>query len=76
VIYRFKFARKYVFHTRLIVGHRHDHDTDKMVLYFPDGGVEEIPEWCKYRLKLGPDWVAALKKSMEAQAGQAIPLNV
>lgn len=58
-----------------VVGHQVDREQDKMVLFFADGGVKEVLAWSKCRVKLGADWVIAQKKSMEAQAGQTIPIN-
>ncbi len=76
--YKFKFRRKtwLPFRGITVVGHRYDQSQDKMILYFPDGSVQEIANWAKCEVKLGTDWVLAQQKSMEKQAGQPIPLTV
>ena len=54
----------------------YDTHQDKMVLYLPDGGVQEICLWSQCEVKLGTDWALAMKKKMEASLGQVIPMNV
>lgn len=73
--YKFKYRRHLFWRRVKIVGHRHDPALDKMVLYFLDGGIEELSKWSACDLRLGPDWLLAAKKNMEAQAGQAIPFS-
>jgi hypothetical protein len=45
-----------------------------MLLFFEDGGVQEIKNFKNCEVKLKQDWVLAQKKSLEAQTGQ--PLNM
>ena len=75
--YKFKFKRRLrlFYRTRVVVGHRYEQSFDKMVLYFPDGGIEELCNWKDCDLKLGPDWLLMAQKKMEEQAGQPIPVN-
>jgi hypothetical protein len=59
-----------------VVGHSYSADQNKMVLYFKNGGLQEIADWKNHEVKLGVDWVLAMKKNMEAKTGQGIPLAV
>ena len=49
---------------------------DSMIIYFEDGGIEKIPEWSSYQLKLGTDWKLFIKNKMEQESGQQIQLKV
>jgi len=60
----------------IIQGHRYEQSMNKMVLFFQDGSVREIPNWSSREVVLGVDWVLAVKKQMEAQSGQSVPLTV
>lgn len=77
-MYVFAYKRGFSLFNRKVkvVGHKYLPDQDKMVLYKEDGGLEEIIEWKRCSVTLGPDWVAATKKNMEQQAGTSIPLNI
>ena len=48
---------------------------DAMVLYFEDGGIERIPEWSNYFLKLGSDWKLALKNRLEEECNVEVKLK-
>ena len=74
--YKFKWKRKWIYHTKVVLGHNYNQVADKMVLYYPNGSIEEIPRWKDCAVKLGVDWVLAVKKSMEAKTGQSIPLAI
>lgn len=74
--YRFKWRRCWLWKSVAVIGHRWDQPQDKMVLYFPDGGQRELRRWTKCEVQLGTDWVVAMKKHAESQAGVAVPLNV
>ena len=74
--YAIKFKTWHGWRTEKIVGHSYMAPTDKMLLYFPDGSVREIPRWKEREVILGQDWVLAVKKQMESQAGVTIPLAV
>lgn len=73
--YKFRFKRHFFYRTLCVIGHKYDQTQDKMILYFTNGGIEELNDWRHCNLKLGPDWVLAQKKYMEDQAGQAIPIR-
>jgi sorbitol-specific phosphotransferase system component IIA len=74
--YVFKYRRSFLWKSFKVIGHTYDANQDKMVIFFPDGGVQEISSWKTCEVKLGTDWVVSQKKQLEAQAGQTIPLAV
>lgn len=59
-----------------VVGHKYMQDQDKMVIYKEDGSLQEIAKWSLCAVTLGTDWVAAIKKTMEQEAGTVVPLNI
>jgi hypothetical protein len=65
------FTKKYT-----VVGHNYDPSQDKMILFFEDGSLKEVCEWKKCEIKLGPDWVLAKKKMMEAETGVDVKMNI
>lgn len=65
--YRFYWKRWLFWTSREVVGHKLSDNT--MVLYFENGGLETIPHWHHYKLKLGADWALSVKKNTEAQTG-------
>ena len=56
-------------------GHALFKENDRMILYFPGGGVQEVVNWSECEIRLGPDWALAQQKALEKQAGQAIPVE-
>jgi hypothetical protein len=74
--YRIKFKDGWKWRMFIIQGHRYEQSMNKMVLFFQDGSVREIPNWSSREVVLGVDWVLAVKKQMEAQSGQSVPLTV
>ena len=69
--YVFKY-RRYFFWTKITVsGHKLEEEKDKMLLFYPDGGVREIRKWSEYELWLQSDWVLATKESIKEEAGNA-----
>lgn len=50
-------------------------EQDRMDLYLEGGPIRSIPEWSKYELYLGMDWVLAVKEQMEKESKQQINLN-
>lgn len=77
-MYVFKYKRRTSLFSKSVkvVGHNYLPDQDKMVLFKEDGSLQEIINWKQCAVSLGPDWVAATKKRMEAQSGTSIPLSV
>ena len=74
--YVFKFKRHFWWTSFTVIGHNFDAAQDKLILFFPDGGVREIKHWRDCEVKLGTDWKLAQQKLMEEKAGTAIPLKV
>jgi hypothetical protein len=74
--YKIRYKRRFLWKEITVTGHRYEPSTDKMVLYFADGSIKELPQWSKCEVFLGTDWVLAVKKDMESKAGQSIPLTV
>lgn len=71
-----KFKRGLFWQSRSVIGYRHLLEQDRMILFFEDGSLEEVPAWSKHRVKLGTDWVLAMQKKMEKDSGTSIPVNV
>jgi len=74
--YIFKYRKKWFWKKMNVIGHVYESTQDKMVLYFENGGIQEISEWKKCEIKLGPDWVLAKKKMLESESGIDVKLNV
>lgn len=74
--YKFKYRKKWLWKTFNVIGHVYESDQDKMVLYFEDGGIQEICEWKKCEIKLGSDWVLVKKKMLESETGVNVKLNI
>lgn len=74
--YNFKYKRFLFAKTIKASGHRYDHEHHRMDVYHSDGSITSIPQWDKYTLYLGTDWVLFTKKQMEKEAGQKIDLAV
>jgi hypothetical protein len=76
--YVFSYRRFLLWKKKTIIGHSLDQQTDIMNLYLEDGGIETIPQWIKkgYSVKLGQDWVLAVKKNAEKTTGVDLKLEV
>jgi hypothetical protein len=72
MIYFFRWKYKWFWHKRIVSGHSYAKDQDKMILYHQDGSIEEIPHWKDCAVKLGIDWVLAMKEDMAKKAGQKL----
>jgi len=48
---------------------------DAMILYFENGGIERIPDWSNYFLKLDLDWKLALKNRLEEESSIDLKLK-
>lgn len=71
-IFRFKFKGSLFWRKRTVIGYSPVAAADRMILFFEDGGIEEIAGWSGYHAKMGPDWVLAMKTKMEKEAGTAV----
>jgi len=74
--YVFTYRRNWFWHSFKVSGHTYDATQDKIVLFFPDGGVREITKWRECEVRLCADWVLAQQKALEAQTGTPIALAV
>ena len=50
-----------------VVGHKFFEDSNRMVLYKPNGGIFEIPSWNEHYSDLGADWADKVNKQYEAE---------
>ena len=75
-IYVFKYRRitsKFKkWNTVKIIGHQWDKTQNKMLIYYPDGGIEEIARWTDCECKLGQEWVLFTKSKMSKEAGLSL----
>jgi len=72
--YIFKYRKKgSLFWKKIEVdGHKFEKAQNKMVIFFKDGGLQEIADWKDHELKLGIDWVRAQKESMDEEAKTSV----
>lgn len=54
--YCFKWKRGYIWRKKIVIGHSYEPDTDKMTLFFPEGGLREIAHWSDCEMALGVEW--------------------
>lgn len=73
---KYKKSNSWFWKKKKVIGLNSIKDLDRMVLFFPDGSIEEIAEWSKHDCRLGLDWVNFQKKQMEKESGQTIPTTV
>ena len=74
--YIFNYRRRFFWHKIKVIGHHYEQVQDKMALHLPDGSIQEIASWKSCEVKLGADWVLAMKKQMEKASGQSINIDV
>ena len=74
-LFKFKKRRCFFWNSVKIIGHRYDKNQDKMILYIKNGSVEEIAEWSKCSIRLGVDWVIAVKSNMENTSGHTVKIH-
>ena len=68
--YFFRWRRRLFWNKVKVVGHKLEVEQDKMLLYFPDGSLQEIKKWSDCEIKLGVDWVLVTERQIKAEAGQ------
>lgn len=56
-----------------VTGHKLENGV--MVLFKEDGGIETIPEWHKYKMKLGSDWALTVKENIQKNTGVDFKTN-
>tara|TARA_B100000131_G_scaffold305330_1_gene331210 strand:+ start:1678 stop:1947 length:270 start_codon:yes stop_codon:yes gene_type:complete len=64
IVYNFKWKEKLQepWVTQEVIGHKYFEDSNRMVLYKPDGGILEIPSWNLHYSDLGEDWANKVKE--------------
>jgi hypothetical protein len=72
----FKWKRKFLWHSTEISGFEWVKDMDRMVLFYEDGSIYEIPKWNECHCLLGHDFYIWKLKKAESEAGQKIPTKV
>ncbi len=75
-IFEFKWKRFLFWRTEKVVGFRHEVPRDRMLLFYLDGSIYEIPNWNKCYCKLGVDYARLLLAKMEQQTGQPIASSI
>ena len=43
-------------HTLKVIGHQYETGSNKLICYFPEGGLREIAHWNDCEMLLGSDW--------------------
>ena len=58
IIYKLKWRRGDLgfWHSLNVIGHQYETGSNKLIVYFPDGGLREIAHWNDCELLLGSDW--------------------
>ena len=58
IIYKLKWRRGDLgfWHSLNVIGHQYETGINKLIAYFPDGGLREIAHWNDCELELGSDW--------------------
>lgn len=68
--YFFRWRRRLFWNKVKVVGHKLEVEQDKMLLYFPDGSLQEIKKWSDCEIKLDVDWVLVTERQIKEEAGQ------
>ena len=58
IVYKLKWRRGDLgfWHSLNVIGHQYETGSNKLICYFPDGGLREIAHWNDCELLLGSDW--------------------
>lgn len=80
--YKFVYKKEnsWFWKTKIVSGHsieidKNENLTGGMILYYPNGSIERIPNWVNYHLKLGTDWILASKEQAEREAQKKLELE-
>jgi hypothetical protein len=65
----YKYRSSWFWTKQVVTGHSYQKDSDKLVVFKKNGEIFEIPEWSKHYVKLGTDFIAAQKKTIEKETG-------
>jgi hypothetical protein len=72
MVFKFKYRRRFFWHTIVAEGVRYENELDRMVLVLPGKKTYEICHWKDCDCQLGPDWFLAQKEQMSKEAGTEI----
>ena len=61
-VYKLKWKRNFIWHSANIIGHSYDVDINKLIIYFPEGGLREISHWSDCEMILDRHWSAIVKQ--------------
>ena len=58
IVYKLKWRRGDLgfWHSAECIGHQYETGSNKLILYFPEGGLREIAHWNDCEMSLGSDW--------------------
>ena len=71
IVYNFKWKEKNgSWETKEVIGHRYYQETNRMVLFKPDGGIFEVPNWNDHYSDLGKDWADKVKKQQAEELAE------
>jgi len=58
IVYKLKWRRGDLgfWHSLKVIGHQYETGSNKLILYFPEGGLREIAHWNNCEMELGSDW--------------------
>jgi hypothetical protein len=58
IVYKLKWRRGDLgfWHTLKVIGHQYETGSNKLIVYFPEGGLREIAHWNDCEILLGSDW--------------------
>ena len=85
IVYKLKWRRGDLgfWHSLDVIGHQYETGSNKLICYFPDGGLREIAHWNDCEMLLGSDWskltnddsgnTAAVKEKLEYQKDIPLP---
>ncbi len=74
--YKFKYKRigNWFWTTKTVTGH--GVEDNRLILYFKDLTLLEIPKFDELEVRLGNDWLLSTKASMEKEAGNAVKVEL
>jgi hypothetical protein len=67
MLYTVYYKKRFFWKKIKVSGHRLEKELDRMDFYFPDETILSIGQWSHYDMKLGIDWVLAMKKQQQKQ---------
>ena len=58
IVYKLKWRRGDLgfWRSAKVIGHQYETGSNKLILYFPEGGLREIAHWNDCEMLLGSDW--------------------